>query len=268
MVYDSATQSLWSFGGVEANVSSDKYHSSVYRLDLAQTDPRWDLVAISGLKPPPLAFHSVLLDEAARRLVVYGGLVDRRGSSTQPANGNDVWFLDISDPEHPAWSRVSVPGNGTRRFLHAAVMVPDQQAMVISGGFGEGFDDLRGDSFALVMGEEPMRWQRLAGAGLSPRAGHALVYQADKERLVAYGGFTNPESNSTTGEIRVLDVAGGLPGAATWMRLTPTTPSLPRAFMGAAFDPQRGLLWVQGGFQGSNSFLQDLSVLDLTGTRP
>ncbi len=268
MVYDAANQMLWSFGGIEADATSNDFRNSVYRLDLQNPDALWERMPISGLQPPPLAFHTAIYDPLRQRMVVYGGLLDRNGFSSQrPADGNTVWFLDLSNPDDPTWSRESVPGNGTDRFAHAAVYVPELDAMIVSGGLST-FSNARSDNYALLLGEEPMRWVRLANAGFNYRAGHALLHDADGQRLLAYGGLSDLNNVKTLSDIVALDLSQGLDGANQWLRVTPATPSLARAFMATAFDPDRRLWWVHGGLVDNNRFLRDLSVLDLNTAKP
>lgn len=268
MIYDAANQMLWSFGGIEANASSNQFRNSVYRLDLENPDALWERMSISGLQPPPLAFHSAIYDPLRQRMIVYGGLLDRNGTSSQrPADGNSVWFMDLADPDDPTWSRESVAGNSTDRFAHAAVYVPDFDAMVVSGGLST-FSNARSDNCALLLGEEPMRWVRLANAGFNYRAAHALLHDADNERLLAYGGLSNFSNVKTLSDIVALDLTQGLDGADQWRRVTPATPSLARAFMATAFDPELRLWWVHGGLVNNSQFLRDLSVLDLNTAKP
>ncbi len=54
------------------------------------------------------------------------------GGIEADVNSNNVF--DLSDPDNPSWSRGSVTGNFIGRFAHAAVYVPDFDAMVVSGG--------------------------------------------------------------------------------------------------------------------------------------
>jgi hypothetical protein len=196
-------------------------------------------------------------------MIVYGGLLDRDGtSSQQPADGNSVWFLDLNDPTDLTWSREHVNGNPTERFAHAAVYVPGYDALVVSGGAGT-FEQSTTSNYALYLGEEPMRWERLANAGFTARAGHALIYDEAASRLVVYGGIDNFSNRDGIREVIQLDVSGGLAAEKRWSRVTTATPGIARGLMATAFDPVTRMLWVQGGVESANRFSRDLSVLDL-----
>jgi hypothetical protein len=272
MVYDPVNDRYWTFGGVEADVHSNEYHGTVYSLDASNPDAEWKVEPLGRSRPEPRAFHTITYDSLNERMILYGGLLDRQppqmgdpDSGVVVANGNQVWFLDLANPEAPVWSRVNVPGNGTLRFMHAAVYIPEFDALVVSGG-AENFSQFRGDNWALLLAES--RWVRMANAGFSPRAGHLLVYDQAAKRLVSYGGAINPEDFDATAEIRTLDLSGGLTGADAWERLVPATASLERGFAAGVLDQATRLLWVHGGAMTDRAFVRDLSVLDLSVSPP
>lgn len=267
MVHDPVNDMLWSFGGVEADPGSNRFHNTVYRLNLAQDGAPWERLALGGLRPPPMAFHTAVYDPVRQRMIVYGGLVDRTASDQQPADGNTVWFLDLTDPQAPTWSRESVAGNATDRFAHAAVYVPGEDAMVVSGGLST-FSQARNDNYALLLGEEPMRWVRLANAGFNYRGAHLLLHDEANRRLLAYGGLTDFDDVDTLSDLVALDISAGLSDADQWRRVQTSTPGVRRAFMAGAFDASRRLWWVHGGIADNGRFLRELSVLDLTGDEP
>jgi hypothetical protein len=268
MIFDPVNELMWVFGGIEADAQSNQFRNLVYKLDVTDPDARWQRVPLGGLQPRPLAFHTATYDPLRHRMIVYGGLVDRtRYSEQQPAEGNIVWYLDLADPEKPAWSREVVPGNPVDRFAHAAVYVPEHDALVVSGG-SETFSRATGSNYALLLGEEPKRWVRLANAGFSLRAAHALAYDAAGQRLLVYGGLADFNNIVTFGDIVQLDLSQGLTDSKAWTRVSTARPGIPRAFMATVFDPATRLWWVSGGLQNDNSFLRDLSVLDLNPSRP
>ena len=264
MVYDSFNDMLWSFGGVQIDVMSNSFFNTLYRLDLSDSAAVWTLMPISGLKPPPVALHSAVFDPVRQQMIVFGGIAGRSGSSSTGADTASVWLLDLRDPLNPVWTRETVVGNAVDRFAHAAVYVDAFDAMVVSAG-AQTFDRFRGDNYALMLGESPKRWVRLANAGFTPRAGHALIFDALGERLLVYGGVD--EDADANRELVALDLSEGIDGADSWRRVTPSTPGLERGFSATAFDPVRRLWWFHGGRDRTN-FLNDLSVLDLSSGSP
>jgi hypothetical protein len=268
MIYDSAHQLFWAFGGVQAAYSSNQFRNTLFKLDATKPEALWQLVPISGLQPPPIEMHTAVYDDTRQRMIVYGGLTDRSGFTSQTvAPGTSVWLLDLKDAAKPSWSRVSVPGMPLDRFAHAAVYVPELDAMVVSGG-AQTFSSFTNSNYALLLGKTPLQWIRLSNVGFNARAGHVLVYDAVGQRLVAYGGFNSFDPAATLSEAVWLDLSKGLDKAGDWHRLNTATPGLSRGFMAAAFDPERRLWWVQGGVQSDSTYLNDLSVLDLSVNPP
>ncbi|MFQ5595940.1 MAG: kelch repeat-containing protein, partial [Anaerolineae bacterium] len=253
MIYDQAHQFFWLFGGINEN----NIYNTVYRLDATDSQAQWRLVTIGGLRPEARMYHSAIYDPVRQRMVVFGGQFQDGGV----ASGLRVWFLDLADPDSPTWSRVTVTGGPTSRFAHAAVYVPEFDAMVVSGGVGSN-ENFRNDNYALLLGETPMRWIRLTLVGMFDRAAHALVYDQAGQRLIAYGGAT--EGNNALREILSLDLSGGLEDTDRWVRLQPAVPSQERFLMAAAFDPERRFMWVHGGTANNTQAWRDLSVLDLS----
>jgi hypothetical protein len=267
MIFDPASDSLWSFGGVSADAQGNDFSNDVWRFDLGAADPRWTLVPIAGLKPPPSIFHSTVYDPLRKRMIVYGGLLDRRGGSRTPADGNNVWFLDLSTPENPSWSRQSVAGIAGDRFAHAATYVASADAMVVSGG-SDSSDRPINSQYALMLGEASLSWLRLANAGFQARFGHALIHDAAGQRLLAYGGQVSSSGFTSTRNLDTLDLSAGLDGADRWTRLSTSNAGLSRAFMAHFFDAERGLWWIHGGQESSNGFSRRLSALDLSQPDP
>jgi len=264
MIYDESNDLFWTFGGVEVDPTSNATRNTVYRLDAADPQARWQLASIGGLRPPPTQLHSAVYDPVRQRMLVYGGIADRQSDGAQAADPRSVWALELADPAAPSWTRVSFTGGVGERFAHAAAYVPGYDAMVVTGGLSAP-DRARDDSFALLLAENPPRYVRLANAGFGRRGGHVLLVDEPEGRLLAYGGLSSLARVSTTNEVVALDISSALDGADRWLRLSTTTPGTSRALMAAAFDPQRRLWWVQGGIQANNSFLRELSVLDLGG---
>ena len=266
MILDTANDMLWIFGGVTADPCGSDIHNTVWRYDLADEDARWTLARADGLRPPPLIFHTAVYDPVRQEMLVYGGMDDQDGCfSGDVADPKSLWRLDLADPDAISWTRESVAGNLFPRFAHAAVYVPAFEAMVVSGGF-DANDDVRNDNWALLLGESPRRWVRLANAGFANRAGHGLIFDEARKRLLAYGGLDRNARAQNL--LDALDLSGEIDDADRWLRVRPENPSQHRSFFAHAFDAERGLWWMQGGLLASNRFQRDLQVLDLSGEDP
>lgn len=273
LIYDPGNDYYWIFGGLSGDLEGDALDNTVFERPAGDDDTPWFVAPIPGLRPPELAFHSAVYDPVRRRMIVAGGLIERRGFVfAQPIHGDSIWWLDLLDRSSARWSNRSVPGNATPRFAHAALYVPEFDAMILSGGFSS-FTAARSDHVALLLGEEPMRWVSLPESGFGPRGGHALIWDGEGRRLYAYGGVTNLETPSASAEILALDLSGGLDGAEEWVSVNTETPSRARAFAANGFDPDSRLWWFHGGGPDGGGLdesevLSDVEVLDLAADPP
>jgi len=264
-VFDSANNVVWAFGGAHTDRYTLDLVNTLHMLDLRESPPVWRSVSAGGIKPPELGFHSMVYDPLRQQLIVFGGLADRgRAVSLVPTDTTAVWLLDVADPARPEWSRETVTGNAITRFGHAAVYVNKYDAMVVSAGSQED-RRLRTDNYALLLGESPMRWVRMAHAGFTPRIGHAITYDPGTERLYVYGGLD--ETDRANRELIWLDLSEGIDDDPTWQRMSTSSPGLDRGFSATAFDPARRLWWFMGG-RDEDKFSNDLSVLDLSADPP
>lgn len=260
MAYDPANDLVWLYGGIE--YPSNRVEDDLYRLDASDPAARWQLVVAGGIRPPGLALPTLTFDPVRRRLLLYGGL-----GENEAAQPSLVWALDVADPAAPTWERHVVTGNQAPRFGHAAAYVAAFDALVVAGGFSDP-QSPRSDAWALVLGPGDPSWVRMANAGFFARGGHALIHDAQRQRLVAFGGTDRLSGGSAVAFLDVLDLSGGLDGADRWRRLAPQTPIGPRAFMAAGWDDAARLWWFQGGTAGGNQGLNELVVADLAPDSP
>lgn len=263
MIYDEVNQHFWAFGGVEGDYNDTKFRSTVFKLDATHPDAQWQAVPVGGTTPPPLAFHTATYDGKRKRMLVYGGLTERSSTGVDVSPGTSLWSLDLRDPASVSWSRQGAQGMPVDRFAHAAVYVPELDALIVSGG-AQSLSSLTSTNYALMLDARPLQWVRLANAGFNIRAGHLLLYDAVGQRIIAYGGTSDLAQNSTLNDVVYLDISKGLDAESSWRRLTTSAPAQRRAFMAAAFDPLRRLWWVQGGIEATGRYSRDLSVLDLS----
>lgn len=268
MIYDPVNQLFWSFGGVQGDPDSSDFEDTLLRLDATLPDAKWQVVPIPDGKPPALAFHTAVYDSKRQRMLVYGGLTERDGFTSQTvASGTAFWALDLRNPDAVAWSRSNAGNVPVDRFAHAAVYLPELDAMIVAGG-AQSFGTLTSSVYAIQLGTRPVSALRLPNAGFNIRAGHNLVYDTVGQRLLAYGGLSRFDPLTAQSDVVWLDLSKGLEAAGDWRRLTTASTGLKRAFMAAAFDPLRRLWWVQGGSESSTNVQRDLSVLDLTTDPP
>ena len=220
-VYDAATNRLFIFGGRSAAFDNDLW---AYSFDQAG----WVELAPSGDLPPARQGHTMVLDPARRRLVVFGG----------QASGffNDVWAYDI---DANTWRRLD--GDGPRpniRYGHAAIFDAARDRMVISHGFTDQgrFDDTWAFDF------QSNSWTNISPADGRPlrRCLHHAVYDPDNDQMLMFGGCASGAGPCPLDDLWAFDLA-----SHQWQRRAGGPPA--RQWYGTAFDRDSRRMVVFGG---------------------
>jgi len=144
-VYSEAANQTIVFGGNTAGCSNTNPSlNDTWTLTgangLAGT-PAWSQISPSGSPPPGREGHTVVYDEAADRMVVFGG--DVFGCSASKLN--DLWVLVNASGVGgvPTWQMLTPLGNvPPARSDHVAVYVPSNDQMIVFGGIGPALADL------------------------------------------------------------------------------------------------------------------------------
>jgi len=177
-VYDPGGRRMIVFGGG----GSLGLPNDVWALSLSG-EPTWSRLSVSGESPPGRVFHSAIFDPAGNRMIVFGGA---QGYGSGAPQLNDTWALSLSGPL--AWTRIEPLGNPPPgRDGHAAVYIPERQAMLILDGFAGSWPYLQ-DVWELTLAGTP-RWTQVSATGPEPlgEAWFPAVYDAKERRLVALG---------------------------------------------------------------------------------
>src|SRR5512143_3677425 len=182
-------------------------------------------------------------------MVVYGGAYSANGS---PHYLDDVWALSLGDGL--GWRRLVPAGTAPAgRFEHAAICDAAHHSMVVFGGYrydnGPHYLD---DAWVLSLEDTPA-WSALSPAGASPaaRAGHSAVYDAQRDRMVLFGG------DWWDGSYHFLDDVWALSLGATpsWTALvTVGSAPAPRSGQTAIFDSGHDSLVVFGGYELGDAY--------------
>src|SRR5262245_44760161 len=167
---------------------------------------------------------------------------------------NDLWEFS---PKESKWTEVRAEGKKPdRRGYQAAAWDTKQNVLWVFGGAGDGLtakDDLwKFDPAA-------KKWTEVEGKGETPgaRFSAALHFDPKKNRLLRLSGCRKfgPGADNVPDDLRIFDIA-----TATWSASKAKAPG--RWQCASAFDPEKGILLVHGGFDGSFGVLTDTRLYD------
>ncbi len=180
MAYHAGLDNIILFGGGDQGMTG-----------LAPNDTwSWDgaswRILTSGI-PPPRAAHGFAYDEARKKLVLFGGF-----ASLFSVLG-DTWEFDAT-----GWHErcKPTPCPIPPRFLHGLAYDGQQQRTIMLAG-----TDSSGQAGSDTYAFNGAIWEGIApGGGGGPRSGHALVFDAARNRMVVFGGRGSPADRADTRE--------------------------------------------------------------------
>jgi N-acetylneuraminic acid mutarotase len=241
MAYDEAGGQVVLFGGT----SDAGRFGDTWLYDPAGN--AWSEVAGAGAPEARSAGAMVYLDDA-ETVLLFGGV------------GEAGRFADT-------WTFTSVSGSGAWTALEPAGSIPSARsghamaydyiagAVVLFGGYdGSG---LLNDTWAYDPAANT--WTELAPTGDAPsaRGNHRMVFDASAGRVVLFGGF---DGTAELADTWAYDIASN-----TWTEVQ-TTGSVPagREQHALVYDPHAGRVLLFGGFDETDTDLNDLWALTLT----
>lgn len=248
-VYDAARDRFLAFGGTDLH-DEPAFDATVHVLGGA-LDGAWDSLAVEGERPAPRSRHTLILDTAHDRIVLFGG------TGADYSVLSDLWELPLASTPL-RWRRLTPAGADAPagRYSHTAIYDPVRHRMIAYGGYvrGEGFGP-RGDVWSLSL-TDSVAWQRigtaadsLGGDGIAApkgRAEHAAVYDPVGRRMLVWSGRLDRRwTNAFSGELWSLDCADD-----TWHRLSPAGAApAPRGQHAMVYDAGHDRLVMFGGGQ-------------------
>ncbi len=201
-IYDPAGDRMVIFGGLTGWNLGD-----TWTLSFTPT-PTWTLLPKFGAVPTGRKGHAGVLDDAANRFLVFGGV------GTSLSYKRDVHALMLSSPRGE-WVDLTppVPPMPSPRFGASAVLDPNANRMLVWGGDNRTGSDLN-DLWALGLGSAP-QWSMLQPTGVPPSPGkYALsVLDRSRNRVLLLWGATHSLSLSDP-PVWSQDLPG-VPAAAT-----------------------------------------------------
>lgn len=200
-VYDSATNSMITFGGSLAFFGTDQNDVNV--LSPANgSSPTWTTLSPSGIPPAVRESASAVYDRSHNRMIVFGGL--DAISSCCPYNildYNDVWVLSDANGHGgtPAWTQLQPQGTPPPpRSDHSAVYDSGANAMYVFGGLSysnqtqsyTALGDVWKLSNANGLGLGTPTWTQIGQRGTPPggNADQGAAFDRVNRRMISYGG--------------------------------------------------------------------------------
>ncbi|MGF1468489.1 MAG: Kelch repeat-containing protein [Sandaracinaceae bacterium] len=212
--------------------------------------------------PEPRGEVNGVLDAARGRIVAFGGDI-AAPVDCRPMDEfvSEVWAYQL---DCDSWELLEVPGGPGIRARHATAHDTARDRMLVFGGRvpdpGVGFQNFD-DLWAYDLGTDTWRSVPTRGIGPSPRSSAIAAYDADRDRLIVFGGNVSTSAFSLQGTSSgyALDLESG-----EWTEIAPTGDAPgPRLFHGSVVAGDR--LYVYGGTPSfGGPFYGDLWALDLT----
>lgn len=191
MTYDSASDRMIVFGGLDPETFSENNETWVYDVDTS-TWERMD----PARSPSPRNFSAMAYDAGSDRVILFGGA---------PASGvlGDTWAYDY---ESDAWTEMSPSGSPLARTYSGMVYDSNRDRMVLFGGSEDAESASLGDVWEYDL--ESNRWTDVSPAdGPSARAWHAMAFDEESGVILVFGG--GESRTAYTAETWILDPAEG-----------------------------------------------------------
>jgi hypothetical protein len=216
-VYDSSTNTMIVFGGIDATVTPQ---NNV----LLQTNANGSGGILAGtwsdlpvtFVPPARLLHGAVYDQANNRMIIFGGCADVECQLPL----NDTWVLSNANGTGgtPIWTKLAPTGTlpAPREFPNAVYDSANNRMIVYSGDDGTSVDyfDVWVLTNANGLGGTPA-WIQLTPTGATPDAFDASssVYDSTTNTMIVFGGgeFAN--------SVWTLTNANGLTGTPAWTNL-------------------------------------------------
>ena len=239
ITYDSTTGEVILFGG---KGTRSHYFNDIWAYTPATNT--WARLQPAGILPPGRFGHSMIYDPAARKLLVFGGVL---GTTGQPAN--DLWAYSF---QANAWTRLHPPGAAPAARVYPSMVYDPvtRQAILFGGWTGT-------NAFADTWTYDPATstWRKLRTTGSpQPRWGASMVLDSATGKLILFGGLFG----SYDGSNRLNDTWQYDPATNTWKNLSPAGPLPPaRGYASMVYDSAAGKVLLSAGFAGSQGLLAD-----------
>jgi hypothetical protein len=171
LVFDENLKRTILFGGADA----EKVLNETWQFD----GTAWSLLPFDS--PPPRTFPVMTYDSARRKILLFGGNRVLFGK-----DDNDYEFLDdFWEFDGHKWSKINVP-TPEGRAESSFVFDEARQKAVLFGGYRK--ENGRMKRFSDTWEWDGTTWKKIADELPGARSGTAIAYDADRRRVVLFGG--------------------------------------------------------------------------------
>lgn len=193
---------------------------------------------LAGNAPADRYFHAMVYDSAQQRVLLFGGY-------TNPGPVGDTWQRSGG-----AWAQLASTLSPPARMRHAMAYDSGRGRAVLFGGLSSGSTGLLADTWEFDGSTNS--WAQVLPATSPPyREGHAMAYDAARQRIVLFGGWNGSSALADTWEWT---------GSGWVAKFTLTYPSA-RTSSALAYDAARQRVVLFGG-DGNPSFRGDTWEFD------
>jgi fructose-specific component phosphotransferase system IIB-like protein len=266
-VYDSVTNTLFSFAGQHAPTNIDfndvwAAQNVIPSSTSTQENLQWIRVSVSGKQPTNRFGQSAIYNSTSNRMVTFGG-----GTGFPGPCINELWVITHLNGVggSPGWTKMAPTGTlpGVREG-HTAVYDPNTNKMIVFGGTdcnGNYLNDLWILSNADGSTATPS-WASVTPIGTPPsaRSQATAIYDSVNNVMTLYGGGTT--STNVLGDVWTLTNANGATGTPTWTQISPTgTAPAARVGHSAIYDSTNNRMVIFGGGNNHGKVLNDGWIL-------
>ncbi len=235
MAYDSARRRLMLFGGY----GDDWEEEESYFADTWVSDGNTWVKRAPGTSPHRRRGHAMAYDSARGRVVLFGGYY-------ADWQGHFQFFADTWEWDGDTWVQKTPATSPPARYNLAMAYDSARGRVVLFGGYSY---DGTGHRLADTWEWDGDTWaQRTPETSPPARDRHALAYDAARQRVVLFGGWTDPA-------LRLADTWEW--DGDSWIQRTPGMSPLSRANHAMAYDSARGRVVLFGGEGFGGVFLAD-----------
>jgi hypothetical protein len=238
MVYDAGREHMVLFGGhLGTDGTSD---DETWEWD----GTNWTQVNIGASYneyPPMRGNQSMVYDSTHEQVVLFGGFMQCNGAyGCDDISLDDTWAWN---GQH--WTDISPDVSPQARMGSAMTYDPVRQRIVLFSGWNANVGSHPRDTWEF----DGTSWlQRTPINSPSGRAGHSLVYDPTRGRVVLFGGLQETSQSSTN-----LQETWEWTGM-TWVPQSPTASPAARSFHGAAYDSAHNRVVVVSGDAAATIF--------------